>query len=819
MLWYSAGSVSVTLGSATVTGLGTSFITGARIGDAFSGPDGRWYAVANIVSATVMAIEPAYKGATASAQAYAIAPIQGYVKESADKLRGIVEQWGGVLAAASDESQGLPAVIYGLRAEAAATIAEDARDAAALSKTAAAESAATATAKELAATNSAVTATTQATAASESAGVATAKEASAVDAAGVATAKAGAADASAIAAAEAEAGAAEHVTATGSSAAAASGSAAASLASAGSSSASAAIAIAARDDTQAAQAGVSDSALAASDSADESSASALTAAADKDATLTYKNDSAASAGVSQGAAADASASSSAASASATAADSSASITLAARDTTLSARDEAVLAASALTGNLSELGAIDLSSGAYPAPPDSAGFWKVTVGGTVGGVNYGFGDTLVYSKNMLAFYKIDNTESVSSVAGVTGAVSRADLGIDQLDNTADSAKPVSTAQATALALKVDKAASQSLMLDEERDKLAGVQAGAQVNAPSGWGNITGELADQADLTAALAGKALWLPSRLFAKAAPNTPAWIKSGSALVTSQVINVAVGVVAVAHAAGTAITLPTLVVGSDYAIYATQDGRLIADLNWSAPSAEPAGTTRKLGGFHVALTGEIFEFSLWDLNYRPTCADPRGMVCIAGASWYDIYLLGVNHITDGTSRAGVTIADGSSPPKIPMIFGGNGSLAYANCTWFVAQDVLRSHGKSLPTWGEFATASFGVAEGTSVGADPVTTKADLPRRSRWGVEQATGNLWQWGADVQGNAGGAWAAITDGRGSVYHSGCTAVILGASWGDGGGAGSRSASWSSAPSGSVSYFGVRGRSDHLLLQAER
>lgn len=94
---------------------------------------------------------------------------------------------------------------------------------------------------------------------------------------------------------------------------------------------------------------------------------------------------------------------------------------AARDVATAARDTAVTAASAMTGNLVELGGIDLSGGSYPATPQFATFWKVTVAGVVGGIPYGVGDTLVYSKNINQFYKIDNTESVSSVNGQTGAV--------------------------------------------------------------------------------------------------------------------------------------------------------------------------------------------------------------------------------------------------------------------------------------------------------------------------------------------------------------------------------------------------------------
>jgi hypothetical protein len=98
-MWYSAGTVAVTANSETVTGAGTTFSANARVGDAFRGPDGRWYEITNIASATVLSINPNYQGATASGQAYTIAPMQGYVKESADRLRQLVDQFGSQLAA------------------------------------------------------------------------------------------------------------------------------------------------------------------------------------------------------------------------------------------------------------------------------------------------------------------------------------------------------------------------------------------------------------------------------------------------------------------------------------------------------------------------------------------------------------------------------------------------------------------------------------------------------------------------------------------------------------------------------------------------
>lgn len=98
MPWYRTGTVAITAGQTTVIGSGTDFSLNARVGDAFQGPDGRWYEVANIASTTVLSILPAYQGATVAGGAYGLAPMQGYVKESADRLRQITEQWGSTLA-------------------------------------------------------------------------------------------------------------------------------------------------------------------------------------------------------------------------------------------------------------------------------------------------------------------------------------------------------------------------------------------------------------------------------------------------------------------------------------------------------------------------------------------------------------------------------------------------------------------------------------------------------------------------------------------------------------------------------------------------
>ncbi|ARD12818.1 tail fiber domain-containing protein [Pseudomonas savastanoi] len=99
MPWYKTGTVSVTQNSNAVIGSGTAFIANSRVGDGFRGPDGGWYEVTNIASDTAMSISPNYQGASNSAGGYALAPLQGYVKESADRLRALVLQYGDKLAA------------------------------------------------------------------------------------------------------------------------------------------------------------------------------------------------------------------------------------------------------------------------------------------------------------------------------------------------------------------------------------------------------------------------------------------------------------------------------------------------------------------------------------------------------------------------------------------------------------------------------------------------------------------------------------------------------------------------------------------------
>jgi hypothetical protein len=199
-------------------------------------------------------------------------------------------------------------------------------------------------------------------------------------------------------------------------------------------------------------------------------------------------------------------------------------------------------------------------------------------------------------------------------------------------------------------------------------------------------------------------------------------------------------------------------------------------------------------------------------------------MALVADSFWSDIYLLGVDHLTNGTSKYNVSIADGSAPPKIPTKFGGNGSTAYSTLNWWEANEVLQSWGKRSPTYDEFAALAYGTAETTSSGGSDVpttgvsgtgATNAWNKFTSKWGAIQTTGNLWIWGGEFGGGAAVAgWTANTGGRGSTYQME-NALLLGGTWSYTTESGSRCAHWGTPPTSSYSFAGARGVCSHYVV----
>ena len=313
--------------------------------------------------------------------------------------------------------------------------------------------------------------------------------------------------------------------------------------------------------------------------------------------------------------------------------------------------------------------------------------------------------------------------------------------------------------------------------------------------------------------------------LFCKTDPTIVAWTKTGAGTATtSSILYIEVNGALKTIASGTSISMPTLASGTDYAIWAKTDGTLQATTDHTSP---PTANARKVGGFHYAHGGNataqsggnttpaINEYSMWDLKWRPTAPDPRGMTLVGGGYWADIYLTGVDAITNGSSKYNVTMADGSSPPKVPTMFGGNGSTTYGTYTWFEAMELATAFGKRCPTQAEFMSLAYGTTEASSIGSDQGSTILNAAYTSKWGVMQAAGVLFVWGRDRGGafNTSG-WDANTEGRGSEYNA-PNSALFGGGWDYGAIAGSRCSLWNNSASFSASYIGSRFVCDHLQL----
>ena len=279
---------------------------------------------------------------------------------------------------------------------------------------------------------------------------------------------------------------------------------------------------------------------------------------------------------------------------------------------------------------------------------------------------------------------------------------------------------------------------------------------------------------------------------------------------------------------------------GTDYSVYALTTGEWIVSASKTAPSGYTTANSRRVGGFHYGVIPEAFtainnitssdatkiaginQYSFWDLKFRPIC-DPSGMVHIFGR-WYDIYLCNTDHHTYGTSAAGKTIAGGAvsngrNYPKIPLFYGGDGSVTYGTFTWFEAAEIAKAYGKDLISYNEFVAIAYGVLEASSAStADTGITQHLANYTSKFGICMATGCQWIWGKDVQG-IGGSWlTGVTEGRGDIYAPANTptAAIFGGYRDDASHSGSRASSWYNHVWYSVWALGCRFACDHLEVK---
>lgn len=276
---------------------------------------------------------------------------------------------------------------------------------------------------------------------------------------------------------------------------------------------------------------------------------------------------------------------------------------------------------------------------------------------------------------------------------------------------------------------------------------------------------------------------------------------------------------------------------GKDVYIYACWPSNVesgipvfVASMNSTTPTGYNATNSRKIGGVHCLcadvgtiaghplsgyVAGDVLPASLWDLRHRPVSA-PEGMVYIEPLDlWADIYL----NSWDGekvVSEYGAVIADGTS------------SRSYHWWRWVEEFNLLK---KRLPHRWEFRELADGSPEAVNItgSADPNTTGGHTATNSqriisKYGCEDCTGVLWQWGSDLttHGTTNG-WAGYSytssivpteSNRGGEYYATTYAALFGGYWGNGSYCGSRSVSWASSVVDLISTASARGVAPGLI-----
>jgi len=320
---------------------------------------------------------------------------------------------------------------------------------------------------------------------------------------------------------------------------------------------------------------------------------------------------------------------------------------------------------------------------------------------------------------------------------------------------------------------------------------------------------------------------------FAKDDRDAVAWTKTGNGTAETQTgLTVEVDGKVLYIPSGTSIAMPTLTAGTDYAIWVAPDGTLEAD---SSFSVAPTAGGRRIGGFHYApggnatldptgnwnnhtggdTTPQINEYSFYDLKWRPSVEDPRGLTLVNNSFWTGIYLMSATTTVAPLHKYNVEPArDGNNPQK-PY---GDGTT-YGNAKPMNVFECLSYYGFRAPDVNEFQLLALGVNEEQAIGGSGPGNTGDVNDRNKneqtsaWGVFDATGVLRVWGRDSlpdnnQDNG------VTEGRSDNVFRISRFTLLGGRWTDGSFSGSRFVI-SNSSSLSVTSIGGRGVCDHVIL----
>lgn len=294
------------------------------------------------------------------------------------------------------------------------------------------------------------------------------------------------------------------------------------------------------------------------------------------------------------------------------------------------------------------------------------------------------DTSVATTKKVNVSQIKALAPVQSVAGKTGTVTLAkgDVGLSNVDNTADADKPVSSATQTALNAKQDTLVSGTNIKTVNSTSLLG-SGNIEISSSVAWGGITGTLSSQTDLQSELDGKEDTITgaattitsSDLTASRALTSSATGKVEVSAVTSTELGYLDGVTSAiqtqidgkeATITGAATTITSSDLTASRAVTSSATGKIEVSSVTSTELGYVSGVTSaiqtQIDGKQATITGAATTIDDADLTAsRALVSDGSGKVAVSNVTSTELGYL------DGVTSAIQTQVDAKTPKLISL--------------------------------------------------------------------------------------------------------------------------------------------------------
>jgi hypothetical protein len=188
----------------------------------------------------------------------------------------------------------------------------------------------------------------------------------------------------------------------------------------------------------------------------------------------------------------------------------------------SAKHWAMQAQASSSGSVTYRGMLDASIGSYPSLAHLGDYYVIGTAGTIGGTYYTVGESIIYNGTT---WDSTGGATILSVNGEVGTVvlTKTHIGLSNVDNTSDANKPVSTAQATAIALKATASSLATVATTGAYGDLSGTPTAYSLPL-AGSTTLGGIKSSSSVLVDGSTGVATVTPTSIGARPSSYVPAW-------------------------------------------------------------------------------------------------------------------------------------------------------------------------------------------------------------------------------------------------------------------------------------------------------